>query len=595
MVLQGLYTELRRRRVFRAVGLYIVAAWIAVQVISLIFPALNIPDNALLWVWLVALLLFPLVVVFAWLYELTPQGIVRTPAAGDDQHQFDPSLRRTDYLILAALGVVALAITLQFTSRIESSIDLGGVDQFSIAVLPLVDMAGNEDERYFAAGMQASLIAALSQVQRLRVTSKTSTLQYANTELSLTEIGRDLGVANVIEGLVARDEDSVSIAVQLLDTSTDEHIWSARFEDKLENVMYLQSRVALAIANQVKVDVTAADRQKFQSAQTVEPEAYLAFLRGVFHVERFNPDDMQLAAEHFQRAVSIDATYALGHWGLGKLCTFMGQAGFLTPAEAREQCLPHIEKALELDPFLPEAHLGRAGTLTWQHFDLENARYEFERALELNPSYAEAHMFYSHYLGIMGEMEASSDHMQLALGLDPLNPFLQGLYSIQLFMLEDYEQAISVADAALAAAPGLGFGHLTLYMSHHELGNNDAAIRSLANMLRYTVGQPEAAEAIEKLYGELGYEGAMLAFARQLEQMATMQYVPPITIAGLYDYGGDSANAIAWFREAFEQGDPDTPYLGVNVKNPEIQAHPDFQLLLRDIGLDAWADRYATN
>ncbi|MEO1203712.1 MAG: tetratricopeptide repeat protein, partial [Pseudomonadota bacterium] len=520
-------------------------------------------------------------------------GIALTPPAetGED---FDASIKRTDFVILAAIAAVAAAVVLQLGSRIEPGLGLG-IDDYSVAVLPLVEVGATADQRYFALGMQASLIAALSQVQRVRVTSKVSTMQYGeNADLSLKDIGRALNVSKVIEGLVTRRGNQVSIAVQLFDAREDRNLWSATFEDELDNINFLQSRIALEVANQIKVDVTDADRARLTNAKSVNPEAYLAFLRGVFHVERYNPEDMQIAQGHFQRAIEIDPEYAQGYWGLAKLCAFMGQAGVLTPDEARAQCRPPLERALELDPFLPEAYLGMASFLTWQDFDFEAARPQFERAIELNPSYAEAHMFYSHYLGIIGELDKSTEHMQTALELDPLNPFLMGLHSIQLCMIGDYEAAVDAAEASVAA-PGVAFGYITLQLANNELGNYDEAVEALANSFEFIGGNPEVAAATRALYAELGYEGMSLALAEQMEAVAATEHVPPIIIGSLYYQSGDVENAVAWFRRAYERSDPDSPYLGVNVKDPRVRAHPDFQALLREMGLDYWADEASTH
>lgn len=589
-----LITELRRRRVFRAAGVFIVAAWVAVQVASLVFPAIEVPENALLYVWLVALFLFPLFVVFAWFYDITSTGIARTePARSADA--FDPSLRRSDYLLLAALTIVAVAITLEFTSRIEGSIDPGDatINPFSIAVLPLDNIAGDPDQQYFVSGMQGALIAGLSRIRALRVTSKTSTLQYRDAGVSLDEIGRQLGVARIIEGQVYRSGNRVRIAVQLLDAMADEHIWSATFEDRLENIMLLQSRIAQEIAGQVRVVLTPDVQTQFETAQSVNADAYDAFLKGVFHVERFTPEDMQAAAGYFQQVVDIDPDYALGYWGLGKLCVFQAQAGLLTPDDARAQCLPLMLKALDIDPFLPEAHLGYGGTLTWQHFDWAAARPAFERAIELNPSYAEAHMFFSHYLGVLGELDASSEHMRIALELDPMNPFVKALSGIQLVMIDQFEDAVLVSDQVLQSTPGFGFGYVTLFLAHHYLGNKEASLRAFANFLRHTFGKPDAADIVEALYAELGYEQALLQFADILIEQSKSEHVPPMTIGSLYEHGGDVERAIDWYEIAYQRSDPDAPYIGVNSKTPEINAHPRFQQLLRDMQLDYWADNYA--
>lgn len=574
-------------------GIYLAAAWAFVQVVSLVLPAVGAPERALLYAWLLVILLTPLALIFAWRYDVTWDGLVRTPPSTHDE-RFDPSLKRVDFLLLAVIVSIGGSVAWQMTARVETEIDLnfGTIDPFSVAVLPMVEIGATSDERFFALGVQASLIAALSQVQRLQVTSKVSTLQYADSsDSSLPEIGKALRVGKVVEGTVTRVSDTVRIAVQLYDAREDRSIWAATFEDNLRNINFLQSRIALDIAQQVKVDVTADDRERFQSARRVDPEAYLAFLRGVFHAERYNPGDLDIAEGHFGRAVEIDPGYAKGHWGLAKLCTFRGQAGVLTPSEARAKCRPHVERALELDPFLPEAHLGLAAIQTWQHYDFETARPSFERAIELNPSYAEAHMFYSHYLGIVGELEASTEHMRRALELDPLNAFLLGLYSIQLYMVEDYERAVEIAEASLAT-PGVAFAYLTLYIANQRLGNEVASVEGLAGMLRHVADQPEIALMVKPMYYAMGYQGLMRNFANQLAEASQEDYVPPMQIVTFYEGAGDIDNAVAWLRRGFELGDPDIPYIGVNMKDPAIQAHPDFLALLRDLKLDYWADVY---
>ena len=210
MRVRQLITELIRRRVFRAASIYVVAAWVAVQVASLLFPAIDVPESALRFVWLTVAALFPLVIAFAWMYDITLDGVKRTPPAGPGD-VFDPSLRRLDLVLLAALSVVSIAIVMQFALRIAPEID-----DYSIAVLPLDDLSGDPDEQYFASGMQASIISGLSRISRLRVTSKASTQQYRDVSPPLAQIAAQLGVARIVEGTVLRDDNVVSIAIRLL-------------------------------------------------------------------------------------------------------------------------------------------------------------------------------------------------------------------------------------------------------------------------------------------------------------------------------------------------------------------------------------------
>ena len=571
-------------------ALYIVAAWVAVQVAGMLFPAIGVPEEALLYVWLIVTSLFPLAVIFAWRYDVSVDGISRTPPVSPEEN-FDSSLRSSDLVILAALGLVAVAITLQFGTRIEPGqvwLDKS-ISAFSIAVLPFDDLSGNLDEQYFVAGMQSALIDGLSRVRNLRVTSKVSTLPFREVGGSLLEIASQLSVARIVEGTVLRDGNRVSIALRMHDAEKDEQVWSARFEDELENIMLLQAKAAQEIANQVRVQLGPEERDQFATARPVNPEAYLAVLKGIFHVERFNPEDMRIAATHFQRAVEIDPEYALGHWGLAKLCGFQAQIGMLTPEEARAQCVPPVLRALELDPFLPEAHMSLAANATWHQFDWEAAKPHWERSIELNPSYAEAHIFYSHYLGIIGEIDKSTEHAERAVELDPLNPLVLGLYSIQLLMRDEYGEAIEAAELALNMAPGYAFGYATLATAHDALGNEEEAIRAVANALRLVGENPDAAEFLETAYQRDGYEAANLQLADFLVAASESRKVEPMTISMAYEMGGDYESSIDWLEISAEKQDPNAPYIGAMVKNPAVLAHPRYKALVKRMGLDYWA------
>jgi hypothetical protein len=187
-------------------------------------------------------------------------------------------------------------------------------------------------------------------------------MRYRDTVEALPRIAAQLGVAKLLEGSIYRVDDQIRITVNLMDARADEHIWSHTFENEVKDVMVLQSEVAQAIAEQVEVTITPNEQAQLKSAKPVNPAAYEVFLKGQFHVERYTPQDMRLAAHYFQKAVEYDPNYALAHWGLSKLCGFQAQAGLITPAQAREQCLPEITRALELDNSLPQAYLGMPAT-----------------------------------------------------------------------------------------------------------------------------------------------------------------------------------------------------------------------------------------
>jgi TolB-like protein len=598
--LHQLIRELRRRHVFRVAGIYIVAAWIVVQVADTAFPGMNVPEAAIRYVWFAAFLGFPLALVFGWRYDITARGIVRTPRVEADI-QVDLSLRRTDHVILALLLVVAIGVIYQLIVQISTSRSLEpaaivqqDVEPNSIAVLPLDNLSGDPEQQYFVSGMQDALISNLSRVKALRVTSKTSTLRYQDSGESLPRIGAQLGVAKLIEGSIYRAGTRVRINVQLIDAANDEHIWSESFENEIEDVLSLQKNVARAIAEAVAAAVSPDERQSLTIGAKIDPQAYEAVLKGVFHLQRFTPQDMALAAQYFQLAMQLDPDSALAHIGLAGLCGFQAQAGLITPQEGRDRCWPPIQKALELDDSLPEAHLNYAAHMAWLRFDWVEAESGFRRALELNPSLTDARMFYSHFLTLTGDFEGGWEQMRLALDLDPFNPFVQALHGAQLIQSDRYEEAVEVTERVLASNPGFGFGHHVLWMAYHKLGEQNKSIAAAAQTFRIH-GYPytDVADLLEESYADGDYVGALMQAAAALEELSETSRVAPFPLSRLYEFAGEVEKAIDWCEVAVRDGDPGAPYIAVETKLEAIRQHPRFIALLREMELDYWADKFS--
>ncbi len=590
--------ELRRRKVFRVAALYIVGAWVVLQVADLAFESWDIASSALRYVWLSAILGFPIALIFGWRYDITAHGIVRTPPA-DSDFQTDLSLHRSDYVILTLLMVVAIGVIYPLTRQIRDSkspqqmeITQRDIESNSIAVLPFDNLSGDPEQAYFVAGMQDALIAGLSRISALRVTSKTSTVRFKDTVESLPLIAAQLGVAKLVEGSIYRVGDRVRITVQLIDAGLDEHIWSQTFEQEVKDVMLLQNDVAQAIAQQVEVVISPEEQNQFESADSINPAAYEAYLKGNFHVERFTPQDMKLAAQYYQQAVDIDPDNALAYAGLAKLCGFQAQVNMIRPQEARERCLPPIIKALQLDDSLPEAHFNYAAHMIWLRYEWEEGEAAFQRATDLNPSYAEARQFYSHYLTMTGRIEEGTEQMRLALELDPLNPFVRGLHGVQLFMAGDLKGAVRVTEEVLASTPGFGFGYWTLIHAYHYLGEKDKAIAAAAEE-HLVFDDPEAAMALESTYAESGYVAAWLSNAQAFEETYRKDGLLALVVGQSYEYAGEAEKAIDWYELGYQIAGPNVPYLGASVKTPAIQSNPRFIKLLRDIKLDYWADKYS--
>jgi TolB-like protein len=590
--------ELRRRKVFRVAALYILGAWVVLQVADLAFESWDIASSALRYVWLGAILGFPIALIFGWRYDITTKGIVRTPPP-DAETSVDLSLRRSDYVILAFLLLVTVVAVYQLTIQIGSTRSpeiaetiRGEIEPNSIAVLPLENISGDQEQAYFVSGMQNALITGLSRVGTLKVTSKTSTMRFKDTVEPLPKIAAQLGVGKLIEGSVFRVDDRVRITVQLIDAMLDEHIWSETFEREVEDVMLLQNEVAQAIAQQVEVTLKLDEQSQLKSAESSNPAAYEAYLKGQFHVERLTPPDIKLAAQYFQQAVELDPDNALAFAGLAKLCAFQAQMGLIKPQVARERCLPSIVKALDLDNTLPDAQLAYAVHMTWLLYNWDEGEAAFLRSIELNPSFAEARMFYSHFLTFTGRIEEGTEQMRLALELDPLNPFVRALHGVQLLMADDLQGSVRVLEEVLASTPGFGFGYWPLVLAYHYLGEKDKAIAAAASAL-LLFNKPEEGMALETTYAQSGYDAAWLGDARALEELYETDESDPYAIGYTYRLAGEAEKAIDWYELEYQITGPNAPYIGALVKTPAIQSNPRFIKLLRDLKLDYWADEYS--
>ncbi len=557
-----LVKELRRRRVFRVAGIYIVFAWVAVQVFSEAFPALDVPAQAIRYVWLAALLGFPLVVTFTWFFDLTAEGIVRTPERAPDPDA-GLELRRIDYAIIGALVAIAFAMIWQLSMQIRGESVWSSAEPMSIAVLPFENLSGDPEQAWFVSGMHDALITELSRISGLKVISRTSTLGYAGSDKRLPEIADELNVEMIIEGSVFRAGDRVRIVVQLIDADEDEHIWAENYERDLTDALRLQADITRAIAEEVQIALTSDEERVLMATGVVDAASYEAYLKGNFHVDLFTPEDMAFAQQYFERSIELDSESALGHSGLNRMCRFQLQAGLVRPREGEPRCRAFVLRALALDSLLPEAHMGLALGYWVYDYDWVSAETEFLRAIELRPNYAEAHMFYSHFLASQGRFDESDEHMRTARELDPFNPFMQGIHGVQQIFIGNVDEGIGLINAAIDGTPGLGFGYDALWGIHAREGRFDESYDAALKHFGITMGHSTAVAAMERGYAEGGFARAMLETAEVLAALTESEYVPAVEISLLYELGGDMDLALHWLEVAYDQHDPTLPYLRV--------------------------------
>ena len=404
----GFLTEARRRKLFRFVALYVVAAWVALQVADLAFPGVDIPEQAIRYVWIGAFLLFPLVIVFGWRYDFTIKGVVRTPPAGTT---IPAILAIQDYAILTLLFASAVAVFIVLGTRIADTESIGlprtvvrDIPPNSIAVLPLENLTGDAGQAFFVAGMHEALITGLSRIAGFRVTSRTSTRAYANTIKLLPAIARELGVATLVEGSVSQAGERVRITVQAIKADTDEHLWAETYDRDLRDVLSIQNEVALAIAREIEIRLSPAEETQLAESRRVDPETYELYLRGMFHISGYTPESFEKGMALLHKAVARDPTEPLLYAQLALGYAQVGH-GPGAPPDAFPKAIAAARQALALDPALAEAHGALAEALLYYEWDWPLAGVTFERALELNPNMAAVRGHYAYYHALFGRTE----------------------------------------------------------------------------------------------------------------------------------------------------------------------------------------------
>jgi TolB-like protein len=563
--LRDFLLELRRRRVFRVVGLYVVAAWVGVQVASLVFPAIDITEAALRFVWIGFIFAFPLVMVISWLYDITPEGVVRTPPAGDHT-ETDLRLRRSDYLILALLIAVISVMLYQLSAEIRdfdtdpfSPAGTGRLNPHAIAVLPFENVSNDDSQQYFVDGMHDALNSFLSGISALKVISRTSARQYANTDKSLPEIGRDLGVANIIEGSVFRQGDDVRIIVQLIDAASKQLIWSHIYDRKLKDVLRLQSELARSIAGEVQVLLTPEESAYLASAVEVVPEAYENYLKGRFHWYRFGEQDLGLALEYFQSAIDADPDYALAYVGLADALATPAHLGRMPTTEVFPQAIELVEKALDLDPLLAEAHdLSARIKFVWD-FDWLGADREFREAIRLKASHPDARIVYSQFLGIQERWEESLEQVRAGLKFDPFNDWFRVTLGARLSWMGHYDEALDKYILIARDQPNWFLIHRYLWEIYFYRGELEKALEAAGTYYELS-GEAGLAEITAGYDGKTEFPAAMQALAAEMLANAAESYVSETELARIFAFAGDGLQTLNWLELAHEHRDSQLVY-----------------------------------
>ncbi len=364
-------------------------------------------------------------------------------------------------LVVVALMASVVSLKFYFSNR-------GSPVIRSLAVLPLESLSSDASQDYFADGMTDELISDLGQISALRVISRTSVMGYKHARKSLPKIARELNVDAVVEGTVLRSGDRVRITAQLIDASSDKHLWAESYEGELRDTLGLQNQVARAIADQIRIKLKPKEEAALKNVKVVHPEAYESYLKGRYFWNRRTAGGLRIALRYFNQAIEEDPKYAEAYTGLADTYALLGdwQYSVMTPKEALPKAKAAAIKALELDSLLGEAHNSLAFCLDGFDWDFDSAGKEFRRSIELNPGYANAHHWYSWHLSLLGQHEAAIEEMRKAESLDPLSLIINADLAELLVLAHSYDESILQSRKTIEMDPNFSLAHIQLAQAY---------------------------------------------------------------------------------------------------------------------------------
>src|SRR5689334_492230 len=576
------FAELKRRNVYKVAVAYAVVGWLVIQIGSTVLPTFHAPEWVAQVLVVFVVLGFPIALVLAWAFEITPEGIkLESEVLPNESSTHQTGRKIVGITIVVAVIAAGLFIFQHFRPRLTSisaaSARGASVSEKSIAVLPFDNLSRDPDNAYFCEGVQDEILTRLAKVADLKVISRTSTQHFKSAPDDLPQIARQLGVAHILEGSVQKAGDRVRVNVQLINAMSDAHLWADTFDRQLTDIFAAESDIATTVAETLRAKLTGSEKDAMSKKPTANPEAYELYLKGRFFWNKRSGADLRKAIEYFNQAITLDPKFALAYAGLADSYMLLPNYDFGgTPV--RESIAPArvaIDKALELDDSLAEAYASR-GLLDTVELQLERATSDFARAIELKPNYATAH----HWLMLgelsLGRFEPAMAEAKRALELDPLSVIINADASWMYACAHQFDEAEKRARKTLEIDP-------RFFLAHYYLGS----ILQLRGHLKEAI--PEFQKSVE--LNNDAYSIAMLgqAYARngqrdkaqevlaRLTDEAKSRYVSPYAWALLYNGLGDKKRAIDELERAYQTGD--TNYLFVIKTDPsldELRGDPRF-------------------
>ena len=508
-----------------------------------------------------------------------PVAAAVADASSPSQTMAAPRSRRTMALAVAVAAIVALlaaAGAWYFLLR-EKPLD-------SLAVLPFVNVGGDQSTEYLSDGITESIINNLSQLPQLSVRSFSAVAHFKNKDLNPQAAGNELKARAVLTGRLVRRGDEFSISAELVDVRGNRQIWGSQYTRKVDDILAMQEEISREISEKLRLQMTGADKQRLNRRQTVDAAAYQLYLQGRYQWNKRTLEGLQQSIDYFQQAIQKDSRYALAFAGQADAYALLADFNVLPAREVLPKVKSAAAEALQLDDTLAEAHT----SLGWAQFhdlDWTGAEKEFKRAIELNASYPTAHSWYGEYLMAQGRFDRALEEMTRAYQLDTLSPVLNLALGYRFYYAHEYAQAIEQCQKVLAMDATFAPAHVYLGRAYEQKPAFPEAIAELRKALDISEGDTNELAALGQAYAVSHQEGEARKILDQLKERSQQTYVQPMWIAVIHLGLGEKDQAFDWMQKAYEDRSAWLVYLKVDPLFDPVRGDARFADLLRRVGL----------
>ena len=573
------FGELKRRNVYKVAVAYGVVGWLLIQVATQVFPFLEIPNWAIRLVILVIAVGFPVALLIAWAFELTPEGIKRTEVADAARQHSHGGVWIVVVLVAATLSLGLFLLGRytagRGTTRLSEVATV--VPGKSIAVLPLINESGDPKDEYFSDGLSEELIAALAQISGLKVIGRSSSFRFKDRTEEPKTIGEKLGVRTLLEGTVRKQGDRVRIVAELINAADGIEVWNRTFDHELKDIFAVQQEIAKAVAESLRVTLLGSEEKSAQMA-TNSVEAHNAYLQGHFYSVRRNAEDYRKAIDYFDQAIQLDPTYALAYAERSEVWTVMGDlTGQRSTAFSKARS--DAEKAVAIAPSLAEAHAALGWVRAFTEWKFAEGLSELQRAKELSPANPTANDLLARVIVYTGRMEEAERQARQAVELDPLSAATQFTLGRVLFYAGKLDEAYAAGRKMAELYPSASSSHRWQVLVAVQRGDGETALRE-AQLEPDDSIRPFQLALAQYVRGDRKAADAALA-----DLIANSRDGLAYQVSQVYAVRGEVDKAFEWLQIAFDNHDGGMPSLLVDPLLRGLRDDPRYKNLVAKVGL----------